>query len=448
MSRIETTVVIDRPVEDVWHFLSDPVNLPTWCPEADDVTPLADGPFSGVTKLMVTGRIGPLRFRSTLQVIHLQPRTAIELRSVDGLMGGSLLARADLKPSEGRTSLTLTSGVAGPPGWLAALSPGRPKDRGAFFASLKRSLESHPRPATASAAPMAPVDRASSAEPDRLRREPAPVPEPPPVATPPIVAEQLAPIDRAGGYDEEERAEEIETADEQVEHAGEPTKEAQKEPSGTEEHETEPEQVSEAEQQVLKHAEEPTWEEDVPATVGDASAVDDPRVMTPGEDEEMDRAASREPAAVLPGATPADAADGERPRATHEAIADDDRLMLRLETERGPAATYEIPRSGVTIGRAPENTVRLDDLSVSRRHARISYRQGGYWLSDLKSASGTWVDEKKLSAPRRLASDQVIRIGILKLRVVVGAAGDEMTTNSEPVPASSSALAGSRRRRR
>src|SRR2546430_11800005 len=34
-------------------------------------------------------------------------------------------------------------------------------------------------------------------------------------------------------------------------------------------------------------------------------------------------------------------------------------------------------------GRGPENTIRLEDLSVSRRHARITYRQGTYWLSDL-----------------------------------------------------------------
>jgi hypothetical protein len=240
------------------------------------------------------------------------------------------------------------------------------------------------------------------------------------VETPPSVAEEpVAPVDRSAAHDAEERASEAAERDTEAE-----------------------EQHREAERQV-KETQVLTDEDDVRATVSGASAADEPTVATPSEDDEMDRAVSREPAALVPAA-----ADGERPRPPHEPATDDHRVTLRLENERGSEATFDIPRTGATIGRAPENTVRLDDLSVSRRHARISYRQGGYWLSDLKSASGTWVDEKKLSAPRRLASDQVIRIGILRLRVVVGAAGDEMPTNSEPVPPSSSALARNRRRRR
>jgi FHA domain-containing protein len=97
-------------------------------------------------------------------------------------------------------------------------------------------------------------------------------------------------------------------------------------------------------------------------------------------------------------------------------------LVLRLETERGPAPTFEVARSGATIGRGPENTIRLEDLSVSRRHARIAYRQGAYWLSDLGSMGGTWVDGTKLNAARRVAAGQMIDIGVCRL--IVAAAGD------------------------
>jgi hypothetical protein len=102
-------------------------------------------------------------------------------------------------------------------------------------------------------------------------------------------------------------------------------------------------------------------------------------------------------------------------------------LVLRLETERGPAPTFEVARSGATIGRGPENTIRLEDLSVSRRHARIAYRQGAYWLSDLGSMGGTWVDGTKLNAARRVAAGQMIDIGVCRLSVASaeGAAADE-----------------------
>ncbi len=91
-----------------------------------------------------------------------------------------------------------------------------------------------------------------------------------------------------------------------------------------------------------------------------------------------------------------------------------DALVLTLAT---PAATFAVAKASATIGRGQENTIRLDDLSVSRRHARIAYRQGGYWLSDLGSMGGTWVDGTRLNAPKRIAAGEVIDIGLCRLTV-------------------------------
>jgi hypothetical protein len=91
-----------------------------------------------------------------------------------------------------------------------------------------------------------------------------------------------------------------------------------------------------------------------------------------------------------------------------------DALVLTLAT---PAATFTVAKASATIGRGQENTIRLDDLSVSRHHARIAFRQGGYWLSDLGSMGGTWVDGTRLNAPRRIAAGEVIDIGLCRLTV-------------------------------
>ena len=79
--------------------------------------------------------------------------------------------------------------------------------------------------------------------------------------------------------------------------------------------------------------------------------------------------------------------------------------------------TFTVAKASATLGRGQENTIRLDDLSVSRRHARIAYRQGGYWLSDLGSMGGTWVNGTRLAAPRRIAAGEVIDIGLCRLIV-------------------------------
>ncbi len=94
-----------------------------------------------------------------------------------------------------------------------------------------------------------------------------------------------------------------------------------------------------------------------------------------------------------------------------------DVLVLALVGEGAPTATFTVARLGATLGRGDENTIRLVDLSVSRRHARIVYRQGGYWLSDVGSMGGTWIDGTRLSAAKRIATGQIIDIGHCRLSV-------------------------------
>ena len=110
-------------------------------------------------------------------------------------------------------------------------------------------------------------------------------------------------------------------------------------------------------------------------------------------------------------------------------------LTLRLETERGSQSTFQVTTSGATIGRGPESTIQLADLSVSRKHARIAYKQGVYWLSDLGSMGGTWVDGTKLAAPRRVATGQTIDIGVCRLRVVAAAEGEKTGATKGPTNA-------------
>ncbi len=100
--------------------------------------------------------------------------------------------------------------------------------------------------------------------------------------------------------------------------------------------------------------------------------------------------------------------------ATEVAAPADGSLVLTLVT---PPTTFTIAKSGATLGRGEDNTIRLDDLSVSRRHARITYRQSGYWLSDLGSMGGTWVGGSRLDAAHRVAADEVIDVGHYRLTV-------------------------------
>ncbi len=76
----------------------------------------------------------------------------------------------------------------------------------------------------------------------------------------------------------------------------------------------------------------------------------------------------------------------------------------------------------ITIGRLPECTIRIaDDPDASRQHARISCRNGEWWLEDMGSANGTFIGEfaqsYRITAPVKLAARQIFRVGLTRFRL-------------------------------
>jgi putative peptide zinc metalloprotease protein len=70
----------------------------------------------------------------------------------------------------------------------------------------------------------------------------------------------------------------------------------------------------------------------------------------------------------------------------------------------------------ITIGRGPAATLRLDDPSVSRLHARISAGNGAR-IEDAGSSHGTFVDGARLTRPLALRDGAHIRIGDQEITV-------------------------------
>ena len=73
---------------------------------------------------------------------------------------------------------------------------------------------------------------------------------------------------------------------------------------------------------------------------------------------------------------------------------------------------YTLGGPSVTLGRAPENNVVLEeDGYASANHARIYWDQGCWWLEDLMSSNGTMVNNQLISTPWRLSPQDVIKVG-------------------------------------
>ncbi|HKN94045.1 MAG TPA: DUF1707 and FHA domain-containing protein [Thermoleophilaceae bacterium] len=70
------------------------------------------------------------------------------------------------------------------------------------------------------------------------------------------------------------------------------------------------------------------------------------------------------------------------------------RLTARIQRgwAEARAPLMALPGRAITLGRARDCDCVLSDLTVSRRHARIDFREGAWFLSDLRSANGTLVN--------------------------------------------------------
>ncbi len=71
---------------------------------------------------------------------------------------------------------------------------------------------------------------------------------------------------------------------------------------------------------------------------------------------------------------------------------------------------YSLSHETLHLGRASDNDVVLDDKRVSRHHSQISYENGVYFISDLGTANGTFVNKQRI-LNQQLKTGDVIQVG-------------------------------------
>jgi hypothetical protein len=71
---------------------------------------------------------------------------------------------------------------------------------------------------------------------------------------------------------------------------------------------------------------------------------------------------------------------------------------------------------GVSIGRSGEADVRIEDRFASQIHARIYARAGNYYVEDMNSTNGTYLNGDRLDGELELTHQDVIEIGDTEFR--------------------------------
>lgn len=84
-------------------------------------------------------------------------------------------------------------------------------------------------------------------------------------------------------------------------------------------------------------------------------------------------------------------------------------MVRRSTNEDSVESTYSIPE--VTIGRDQGNTISVHEDTVSSVHTRFIYKNKHWWVEDLGSTNGTFLNDERIIHPTILISGDEVRVG-------------------------------------
>ncbi len=94
---------------------------------------------------------------------------------------------------------------------------------------------------------------------------------------------------------------------------------------------------------------------------------------------------------------------------------------INLSLANGSQRRFTTPE--VVIGRDPACELVIDDPTVSTTHARLAYHHGQWWLEDMQSTNGTFLNGEMVTASLVVTGGDVVRCGQVELRLTPGEAG-------------------------
>lgn len=81
------------------------------------------------------------------------------------------------------------------------------------------------------------------------------------------------------------------------------------------------------------------------------------------------------------------------------------------QAETDPPQIFRITTQDAILGRDPTCAVRLNDPTISGRHARLAYHHAQWWLEDLHSRNGTWLNGQPVTNAVVLTLGDELRCG-------------------------------------
>jgi len=98
-----------------------------------------------------------------------------------------------------------------------------------------------------------------------------------------------------------------------------------------------------------------------------------------------------------------------------------------------PMVISFVPDQPIYIGRAKQCTLRVDSPDISGKHARLGFESGQFWIEDLGSTNGTFVNQQQISGRVDVQPGAAIRLG-RELTLVGIVSGEQLSGAARAAP--------------
>jgi pSer/pThr/pTyr-binding forkhead associated (FHA) protein len=82
--------------------------------------------------------------------------------------------------------------------------------------------------------------------------------------------------------------------------------------------------------------------------------------------------------------------------------------------------SHEFILQELMVGRDKSCDLVLDEKTVSAEHARLSYHHGNWWVEDLHSRNGTFLNQELLATQAVVTSGDELQVGQVELQIQIG----------------------------
>lgn len=107
-------------------------------------------------------------------------------------------------------------------------------------------------------------------------------------------------------------------------------------------------------------------------------------------------------------------------------------IHIHTKSSDGKESTYSFWQTEIVIGREPQCNISIKDDVLSANHARVSFHHSQWWLEDLNSRNGTYLNDDRITTPTVVISGDKVKCGntILTLHIDIT---DSQTPKQQPI---------------